>query len=102
MPGRKRKTIRLVELRLVENAELDWIHLEPLGHLVHCRFGGIKSGDRAGTTHVGRSTDIASCPPEAYPQVGDAVMERRGLAAVFVVSVEYRHVIDVIVPKRHE
>src|SRR6266566_1883901 len=47
MTGREWQLQGLVELRLVENAELDGIHLEPLRHLVHRRFGGEEPGDGA-------------------------------------------------------
>src|SRR5207248_2314966 len=57
---------------------------------------------RAGTAHVSRCADVASCAAEAHAQVGHAVMERRRLAAVFVVIVEHGHVIDIIVLQRYE
>ena len=89
-------------LRFIENAELDGIHLEPLGHLIHGRFGGIKSGDCTGAAHVGGCADISPGAAEGHAQIGNAVMVVRGFAAVLVISVGHRHVVDVIVLQRHE
>ena len=90
MARRERNAQRLVDFRLVEDAELDRIDLELIGQLVHRRLGGVEPGHRAGAAHVGRCADVALGAAERHAQVGHAVLERRGLAAVFVVVVEHR------------
>ena len=93
---------RLVDFRLVENAELDRVDLELIGQFVHRRLGRVEPGHGAGSAHVGCCADVALGAAERHAQVGHAVMERRGLAAVFVVVVEHRQVVDVVVLQRDE
>ena len=102
MPRGERNAHRLVDLRLVEDAELDRVDLELIGQLVHRRLGGVEPGHRAGAAHGGRRADVAPGAAERHAQVGHAVLERRRLAAVFVVVVEDRRVVDVVVLERDE
>ena len=92
----------LVDFRLVQDAELDRIDLELIGQLVHRRLGRVESGHCARAAHVGGRADVAPARPKCDAQVRHAVMERRRFAAVFVVVVEHRPVIDVIVLERDE
>ena len=89
MTRRERNAQPLVDLRLVENAELDRIDLELIGQFVHRRLGRVEPGHGAGAAHVRRCADVALGASERHAQVGHAVLERRRLAAVFVMGIEH-------------
>ena len=92
---------RLVDLRLVEDAELDRVDLELIGQLVHRRLGRIQPGHAPGRA-CRRRADVALRAAERHAQIRHAVLERRRLAAVFVIVVEHRRVVDVVVLERDE
>ena len=89
MARRERNAQRLVDLRLVEDAELDRVDLELIGQLVHRRLGRVEPGHRAGAAHGGRRADVAPGAAKGHAEVGHAVLERRRLAAVLVVVIEH-------------
>src|SRR5207248_3336840 len=62
----------------------------------------IKSGHGAGSPHGRGRADIAPGATELDAQIGHAVMERCGLAAVFVIVIEDRLVQNVIMLERNE
>src|SRR5262247_1439296 len=99
MPRRKRNAPRLIDLRFVEDAEFDRVDLELIGQFVHRRFGRIESRYTSGSAHVGPCADVAPGTSERHAEIWYAVLERRGLAAIFVVGVKHRPVIDVVVLK---
>src|SRR5215468_2890992 len=98
----KGNVLAFVNLWLVQNPELDRIHLELVGHFVHGRLRCEKSGHRAWPAHVGRCADVAPGPSEMHPQVWRAVMKRRRFTAILLVNLEDRAVTDVIVFEREK
>ena len=102
MPRRKWNALRLVDLGLVQDAELDRVDLELIGQFVHGRLGRVKSGHRARAAHVGWCADVAPRASEFHAQIRHAVMERRRFTAILVIVVEDDAVVDVIVLERDE
>ena len=98
----KGNAFRFIQFGLVEDTKLDGIDFELIGEFIHRRFGRIKSGHGAGSPHGRRRADIAPGATELDAQIGHAVMEGRGLAAVFVIVIENRLVQNVIMLERNE
>ena len=65
--------------------------------LVQRGLSGIEAGDRTGTAHVRSSADVSFRAAERYSQIWHAVVERCGLAAVFMVRVQHGPLINVVV-----
>ena len=100
MARRERNAQRLVYFRFVEDSEFDRVDLELIGQFVHRRLGRVEPGHTAGPSHVGPCADVSPCAAETHAEVGHAVLERSGLAAIFMMRVEHRAVVDVVVLQR--
>ena len=70
--------------------------------LVHRGLGRVKAGDAAGAADVGAGADVAAGTAEGDAEIGDAVLNAGRLAAVFVVHVEDRTRVNVILQERDE
>ena len=102
MARRERNTQGLIYFRFVEDSEFDRVDLELIGQFVHRRLGRVKPGHTAGPSHVGPCPDVSLCAAETHAEVGHAVLERSCLAAIFMVRVEHRAVVDIVVLHRDQ
>src|SRR5215467_15730079 len=102
MTRRERYSQPLIDFRLVEDAQFNRVDLELIREFVHRRLGRVESGHPARAAHVGASADVAFGAAERHAQVRHAVLKRRSLAAIFMMGVKHRPLVDVIVLQRDQ
>src|SRR6185295_6426176 len=100
MPRRERQSRTLIDLRLIENAELNRIHLELVGQFIQRRFCGVEPGHSTGSAHIGAAADVSLGSPKSHAQIGHTVLEWSCLAAVLMMRVKNRPRVDVIMMQR--
>src|SRR5690606_7935376 len=86
----------LVDLRLVDQAKLKRIHFQFGGHFVHGRLDRIEPWNGAWASHRCIGSDVATSRSRGDSQVGSAVQIDRGFAALLLVIVKPRYVINEI------
>src|ERR1700739_4416641 len=97
MPRRERDSLALVALRLVVDAKVNGIHSELMGEFVHCRLGGVESGNSSGTAHISAASNISPGAAEGHAQIGHAVLKRCSFATVLVMCIEHGARVNVVV-----
>src|SRR4051812_27682728 len=102
MPGREWKSLALIDLRVIEDAKLNGIHVQLTGQFVHRRFDRIKAWYSARAAHIGPAADVSPGAAKGHPQIGHTVLECRAFAAAFMMSIEDRPCVDVIVLQRNQ
>src|SRR2546425_149858 len=90
MPRGKGNVQPFIDFWLVDETQLDRIHVELQRQLVHRRFRCVKPRNRTWPAHGGGRAHIAPRQGGSDAQVGHAVQVRRSLAAVFLVVVQDR------------
>ncbi len=85
---REGHVLAFVDLRLIQEAQLDRIHVEPDGQLIHSRLEGEQARHSAGPTHGGRGADIAANQARGSAKIRCAVAVAGGLTATLGVVVE--------------
>src|SRR5262245_37694381 len=102
MARREWKSQSLIDLRLIDDPKFHWIDLELMRHFIHRGFSRVQAGHCARAAHIGAAADVSLRAAERNAQVRYAVMKRSRLAAIFMVRVEHRPLIDVIVLQRDQ
>src|ERR1700748_41410 len=96
MARREGQSQTLIYLRLVQDAEFDRVNVELAGQFIQRRFRGVETGYSSGAAHIGPPAGVSLGASEGHAQIGHAVLERGGLAAVLMMCVKHRTRVDVI------
>src|ERR1700689_4997983 len=99
---REGQVLALVDLRLIQQAELDRIHVELDGQLIYRRLEREKTRHGARTAHGSWGANVAPDQAGSGTKVGRAVAVASGLAATLGVVVEDRGVIERVMHERDE
>src|SRR5262245_5906269 len=102
MARREWKSQSLIDLRFIDDPKFHRIDLELIRHFIHRGFSRVQTGHGAWAAHIGSSADVSLRAAEGNAQVRYAVLIRRRLAAIFMMRVKHRALIDVIVPQRDQ
>src|SRR5687768_1018913 len=97
MAGGERKTQTLIDFWFIQDAQLHGIDLEQISKFIHRRFGGVEARHGAWPPHVDGCTDVTPSAPKCDAEVRNAVLGWRCLAAILVVIVQHRAIVDVVV-----